>query len=77
MLVDRWSARAGVGSDWTVPVVASFPVVFLWRADQHLSGAMCDQDNLIPSTVTERHTDNKVGSGASLSLSLLNILVKI
>ena len=43
MLVDRWSARAGVGSDWTVPVVASFPVVFLWRADQHLSAAMCDQ----------------------------------
>ena len=27
---------SGVGSDWTVPV-ASFPVVFLCLADQHLT----------------------------------------
>ena len=73
---------SGVGNDWTVPVVASFPVVFLCRADQHLSVRMCDYDQLIPSTVTEQHfRDNKVGVGASyyilynspLSLSLSNI----
>ena len=58
----------GVGDDWTVPV-ASFPVVFLSVADQHLSVRMCD--HLIPSTVTDRHLqDNKVGLSYYTSLSL-------
>ena len=79
----RWCVGVGgwrggaVGDDWTVPG-ASFPVVFLSLAGQHLSVVMCD--HLIPSTVTDRHLqDNKVGvsyysslsPSLSLSLSLL------
>ena len=66
--VGGWRGGGAVGGDWTVPV-ASFPVVFLSVADQHLSVRMCD--HLIPSTVTDRHLqDNKVGLSYYTSLSL-------